>query len=107
MAGRVWYGAGATDPAEFHILPQLWEGTTITVPPESITTSPANKRYLTCLLAALMPEQGIDENFESALECWNFYADRPTPPALPSGGSNPVKTKFAGFSTRPGLVLAE
>ena len=105
--GRMWYGSGPTDPAEFHILPQLWEGTTITIPPENITTSPANKRYLTCLLAMLMPEQGIDENFESALECWNFYADRSAPPALPPGRQNPVKTTFAGFSTRPGLVLAE
>lgn len=54
-----------------------------------------------------MPAQGIDENLESALECWNFYADRPTPPALPPGGANRVEAKFAGFVMRPGITLAE
>jgi hypothetical protein len=98
---------GWDDFPKFHVPSQLSEGKPITAPIESLARCPTEKRYLTCLLALLMPDQGIDENFETALECWNFYAHRPTPTALPSSGLNPVKVKFTGYSPRPGLVLAE
>lgn len=75
--------------------------------PESLTVSPIKKRLLTCLLAMYMPDQGVDENLESALECWNFYADQPTPPALPSGSGGRIETKFGGFVMRPGITLVE
>ena len=75
--------------------------------PESLTASPIKKRLLTCLLAMYMPDRGIDENLESALECWNFYADQPTPPVLPPGRRGRVEAKFDGFVMRPGITLAE
>jgi hypothetical protein len=75
--------------------------------PESIKASALNKRYLTCLLAMYMPEQGVDENLDSAVECWNFYADQPTLRPLPPTDAPIWKAKITGFSTRPDLVISE
>ena len=94
--------------APFRDLPDSdWERTPIHELPEWVTTSPKTKRLLTCLLAMYMPEQGVDENLESALECWNFYADHPTPPALLPSGANRIEAKFGGFVMRPGINFTE
>lgn len=91
-----------------HDLPDpAWGRAPIHDLPESVTTSSVKKRLLTCLLAMYMPDRGIDENLESTLECWNFYVDQPTPPALPPSSENRIEAKFGGFVMRPGITLAE
>ena len=102
---------GPREQADFssalQILPHLVTGTPIDVPQESLTKSAVVKRYLTCLLAIYMPEQGVEEQLESAFECWNFYTDRPTLRPLPPTEPPVRKAKITGSSTRPGLVISE
>ena len=58
------------------------ERTPITVVPETIAATPWKKRLLTCLLAMYMPAEGVDENLETTLGCWNFHVIQPHTPAL-------------------------
>ena len=41
------------------------------------------KRIKTCWLALRMPTEGVAENLETALECWDFYTERPPEPTIP------------------------
>ena len=66
---------------------------------------PWKKRSLTCLLAMHMPAEGVDENLEAALDCWNFYADRPTAPTIPRVPPSTETVKVVGVRTSPGMTF--
>lgn len=66
------------------------------------------KRVLTCLAAFLMPREGVDENFETTVECLRYYHEAQSLPALPPKADPPKVTgTVSGYMTRPDLVLAE
>lgn len=85
--------------------PFNWERTPITTLPETITVSPLKKRFLTCLLALRMPAEGIDENLESALECWNFHVAQPHHPALPTLPPRTETVNIVGVRKSHGLTF--
>ena len=91
----------------FRMLPEILHGTPITVVPGIEQWSLANKRYVTACLAMHMPDEGVAENFESAVECWNFYAERPPELTKPPAAAPVRKAKVTGSSTRPGLIITE
>ena len=84
-----------------------WERTPITVLPETIEATPWKKRFLTCLLAMYMPAEGIDENLESALECWNFHVTPPHRPALPAQPPRTETVNIVGVRKSYGLTLED
>ncbi len=85
--------------------PFNWERTPITALPETIAVSPLKKRFLTCLLALRMPAEGIDENLESALECWNFHVAQPHHPALPTLPPRTETVNIVGVRKSHGLTI--
>ena len=87
--------------------PFNWERTPITVLPETIESSSLKKRFLACLLAMYMPPEGVDENLESALECWNFYVDQPPQPALPATQPRTEMVNIVGVRTSPGMIFED
>jgi hypothetical protein len=95
------------DLPEFRVPAELLERTPITDIPGSIRTSETKKRVWTCLLATFMPQQGVDELFESAVECWNFYTDTPPQVVQAQTASSVGKAKITGSGTRPGLIISE
>lgn len=85
--------------------PFNWERTPITVLPETIEATPWKKRFLTCLLAMYMPAEGIDENLESALECWNFHVAPPHQPALSTQSPRTETVNVVGVRSSSGLTI--
>ena len=63
------------------------------------------KRGLTCLLAMYMPAEGVDENFETALDCWRFYVDQPPAPTIPTVPPSTEIVKVVGVRTSPGMTF--
>ena len=73
--------------------------------PETIEATPRQKRLLTCLLALYMPAEGIDENLELALECWNFHVAQPDQPALPAQPPHTETVNIVGVRKSHGLTI--
>ena len=88
------------DPFDFDL-----ERTPITALPETVVATPWNKRLLTCLLAMYMPAEGVDENLETALECWNFHVAPPPTPALPALPPRTETVNVVGVRKSPGLTI--
>ena len=95
------------DLPEFRVPAELLERTPITDIPGSIRTSEAKKRVWICLMAMFMPQQGVDELFETAVGCWNFYTDAPPPPPPPRTAPSVGKATIVASTTRPGLIISE
>ena len=65
------------------------------------------KRSWTYWLTMFMPQQGVDELFESAVGCWNFYTDEP-PSSVQSHTARSVdNATIIASTTRPGLIISE
>jgi hypothetical protein len=84
-----------------------WERTPITVVPETIQASPWKKRLLTCLLAMYMPQEGVNENLESALECWNFYIDQSPQLGIPAIQPRTELVNIVDVRTSPGMIFED
>jgi hypothetical protein len=84
-----------------------WERTPITVVPETIEASPLKKRILTCLLAMYMPREGVNENLESALECWNFYVDQSPRLGIPAAQPRTEMVNIVGVRTSQSMVFED
>ena len=66
------------------------------------------KRVITCLAAFLMPDSGVDDNFEATMERLHYYRDLDSKMALPARASRPQLVGKVGESrVRPDLVLSD
>lgn len=103
-AFRTWFNAGQGSPEErYPGFPGF--RTTFDIAGDDAET---RKRVLTCLAVLLMPREGVDENFETTVECLRYYHAAQSLPALPPKAEPPkVAGTVSGYITRPDLVLAE
>ena len=66
------------------------------------------KRYATYLIALYMPENGVDENYETTLECLKHYIEeiemnkKEKPMQIEP---KIIKAKYVGTIARPGLCI--
>ena len=67
--------------------------------------SAKKRRILTCLLAIQMPDEGVNELYEDALDCWKFYTEQLPKPTIPTEPPKTVTAKFVGYSERPGIEI--
>lgn len=68
----------------------------------------AQKRVAACLGALVMPADGVDEQYESTVERFNYFKELeslPPPPALPA--PRIVAGTFKGYKQGPEFTLAE
>ena len=78
--------------------------------PPKTSDAHVRKRFLTCLAACLMPPDGVDENYESAIDRFRFYTEEA---ALFNERAiqSPKVASCAAFNgevkARPGLVLLD
>ena len=63
------------------------------------------KRLLTCLLALQMPEAGVDENFETASDCWDYYTTMPPETPNPIRETCSAIVNVVGARTSPGMIF--
>ena len=92
---------------EFRVPAELLDRTPIAGVPDSVRLSDVMKRSWTCWLAMLMPQEGVDELFESAVGCWNFYTDEPQSTVQPHAARPVENATIVGSTTRPGLIISE
>ena len=90
--------------------------------PKAVVTSPggqtslsvygddnySRKRIAACIVALIMPDAGVDDNLESSIDRFNYYADQLSLPALPE---NPVSigipSAIRWVKQRPDMVLSD